>query len=71
YVADALQAARECRRTDAIARALFQLGSIAYASGQVAAGATHARQALDLFRRLGMKREQAEAEALLAKLSNE
>ena len=36
---------------------------------QISLVSSHARQALDLFRRLGMKREQAEAEALLARLS--
>jgi hypothetical protein len=64
----ALKFARESGRVDAIAMALLKIASLEYTQNQPQSASANARQALDLFRRLGMKREQAEAEALLAKM---
>jgi LuxR family glucitol operon transcriptional activator len=69
FCREALQTARGCRRADTTAAVLFQLGATAYANGQIDEGRANSQQALDLFRRLGMKREQAEAEALLATIA--
>jgi len=64
-----LRLAEECRRTDLIARALLSLAELESVEDRQNIPIDYARKALDQFRRLGMKREQAEAEALLAKLT--
>jgi tetratricopeptide (TPR) repeat protein len=66
---EGLSAARECGRVDAIAYALYDIAIIQDRQGQRQSAQSNADQALDLFRRLGMKREQTEAEALLARLA--
>ena len=63
--------AEECGRVDVIARGRQSMALLELARGNRAPAETYARESLDLFRRLGMKREQAEAEALLAKLTEE
>ncbi len=64
-----LRLAQECGRADLIARALLSNAELEYAQNHQSVAADHARQALDLFRRLGMKREQAKAEALLDRIA--
>ncbi|MDQ2998548.1 MAG: hypothetical protein M3R61_16050, partial [Chloroflexota bacterium] len=49
---------------------LYSIAALEFTQNQRASAESNARQALDLFRRLGMKREQAEAEALLARLGD-
>ena len=68
---EALKRARECSRADAIARTRYKLATFDGTQGDRDSAVANARQALDLFRRLGMKREQAKAEALLAKLESQ
>ncbi len=51
-----------------IARIHHSLAQLDTHQGQHEAALDHIRQALDLFRRLGMRQEQAEAEALLRQL---
>ena len=63
--------ARECGRVDVIARALYRMALLEEHLGQYQSAETNARQAIDLFRRLGMKRPQSESEALLARLTME
>jgi LuxR family glucitol operon transcriptional activator len=67
--AESLRIATACGAAEVIARAHYQLATLRYSQHQAMFAESSARQALDLFRRLGMKREQAEAEALLAGLS--
>jgi tetratricopeptide (TPR) repeat protein len=66
-----LRLAQECGRADLTARALLSLGELEHAQDHRDSAPVHTLQALDLFRRLGMKREQAEAEALLARINSE
>jgi tetratricopeptide (TPR) repeat protein len=68
YYTESLGLAQECGRVDVIARVCYGIASLESIQNQRDSAESHARQALDLFRRLGMKREQAEAEALLARL---
>ena len=70
YFAEGLNVARECGRRDATALALYQLARLEDDMSNYRNSRTYASEALDLFRRLGMKHEQAEAEALLAKLES-
>jgi tetratricopeptide (TPR) repeat protein len=65
---ESLKFARECGRVDVLSRTLYSLASLEFSQNQRQSAESNARQALDLFRRLGMKREQAEAEALLERL---
>jgi len=65
---ESLKLARECGRIDIIGRAMYGIACLEYTQSQPQSASANARQALDLFRRLGMKREQAETEALLAKM---
>jgi tetratricopeptide (TPR) repeat protein len=67
---ESLKLARESGRVDVIARALLGGANLEFSQNQRASAESNARQALDLFRRLGMRREQAEAEALLARLGD-
>jgi hypothetical protein len=60
----------ECSRVDVLGRAYYGIASLEYTQNQRDSAEAHARQALDLFRRLGMKRQQAAAEALLARLGD-
>ncbi len=62
---EGLQVARECGRVDMIARAYASLAQLAYDQQQLPAAQANARQALDLFRRLGMQRDIAAAEQIL------
>ena len=71
YLVKSLQISRdEITQVDVSAKALYQLAVVEESQGKITAN-EHVSEALDLFRRLGMKREQADAEALLAKLANE
>jgi tetratricopeptide (TPR) repeat protein len=65
---ESLKLARECGLVSGIAGSLYSIAVLEYSQNQRASAESNARQALDLFRRLGMKREQAEAEALLVRL---
>ncbi|MBA3468882.1 MAG: hypothetical protein H0T53_04480, partial [Herpetosiphonaceae bacterium] len=65
---EGLQVARECGRVDMIARAYASLAQLAYDLQQLPLAQTNARQALDLFRRLGMQRDADAAERLLASI---
>jgi tetratricopeptide (TPR) repeat protein len=67
---ESLKLAREAGRTEIIAQALYHIASWKHIQGKHS-GIDDVNEALDRFRRLGMKREQAEAEALLAKLTEE
>jgi tetratricopeptide (TPR) repeat protein len=66
---ESLKFARESGRIEIIAQALYHIASVKHLQNEYQSGSDDAGEALDLFRRLGMKREQADAEALLAKLS--
>ena len=66
-----LQDGRDCGRLDAIAQAQLHLASLEIAQGNNVAATAAIQQALATFRRLGMKREQAEAETLLARIEAE
>jgi tetratricopeptide (TPR) repeat protein len=66
-----LRLAQECGRADLIARALLSSSELEYATEYQGNLTNNVRQALDLYRRLGMKREQAQAEALLARIPKE
>jgi tetratricopeptide (TPR) repeat protein len=68
---ESLKLARECGRMDIIAKVLYRIAQLEEHLGQSRSAEFKARQALDLFRRLGLKREQAEAEALLTKLAEQ
>jgi tetratricopeptide (TPR) repeat protein len=71
YFSEGLKLAQACGRVDVLGRAYHGLAALESARGRPDAAEAHARQALDLFRRLAMKREQAEAEALLARLGGD
>ncbi len=71
YFEESLKFARECGRVNVIAGAIHNLAAIDKEREQRASATAYARQARDLFRRLGKKQEQAEAEALLATLEEE
>lgn len=66
---ESLNLATECGWVSIRAFALLSQASLGLRRNQHSAAARSANDALDLFRRLGMKREQAEAEALLAKIA--
>jgi len=68
---ESLAMARNCGRADIIARALLAHAKVSLLNNEQAQAEVEARNAFDLLRRLGMKREQAEAEALLARLTKE
>jgi tetratricopeptide (TPR) repeat protein len=68
-LAESLLLAQECGRADVMAKTYYQLAIVYEHDGQPQSAMTNARQALDLFRRLGMKGEQAEAEVFSAKLA--
>jgi len=68
HLSESQRLAEECGRADVIARGRHALALLELARGNRAPAETACRQALDLFRRLGMKREQAQAEALLARI---
>jgi tetratricopeptide (TPR) repeat protein len=68
---ESLKLARESGRIEVIAQGLYHIASLETMQSNHRSGIDNVHQALDLFRRLGMKREQADAEALLAKLSEE
>ncbi|MBX0330194.1 AAA family ATPase [Oscillochloris sp. ZM17-4] len=68
YLKESLALAHQCSRTDAIAQTFYGLALLDNHEGQYQSAISNARQALDLFRRLGMRREQAEAEDLLRQL---
>jgi len=63
---ECLRLARECGSVSVIAGALYNLALLAGDQGSIEPAHAQARQALELFRRLGMRQEQAQAEALLA-----
>jgi tetratricopeptide (TPR) repeat protein len=70
-LAESLRISREeTAQVDVAAKALYQIAVVENHLG-VTTARGHAREALDLFRRLGMKREQTDAEALLAKLAEQ
>ena len=71
YYSEALSAARACGRKDAVALALYHLARLEAERSQFTTSKSFTQEAIDLFCRLGMKREQADAEALLAKLLEE
>jgi tetratricopeptide (TPR) repeat protein len=66
---ESLKVAGECGRADVIARVQYDLAELELQRGRQQSAKEHAHQALELFRRVGMKIEQAETEALLAKLA--
>lgn len=66
---EGLRLALDCGRKDVMAKTHFQLAVVYEHQRELPSAETNSRQALDLFRRLGMKREQTEAEALLARLA--
>ena len=68
---EGLRLGQECGRTDVIGSALLYKASIESERNLHTSAESNARQALDLFRRLGMKREQADAAALLERLEAE
>jgi tetratricopeptide (TPR) repeat protein len=65
---ESLRLAQEDGTVDVTAQALFLLASLEAQQYSLDHSVEHAKEALDLFRRLGMKHEQAEVEALLAQL---
>jgi tetratricopeptide (TPR) repeat protein len=65
------ETARQCGRLDIEASAALSLAKLRAHTEHSGTDVTLARKALDLFRRLGMKREQAEAEALLLQLGEQ
>lgn len=69
HLEESRRLAEECGRVDVIARARQSMALLALARGDRAQAEAFAREALDQFRRLGMRREQAEAEALLARMA--
>jgi tetratricopeptide (TPR) repeat protein len=66
---ESLTAAHICGRADVLAQAHYHMAVLDTLCSRSESAKAHAGQALDQFRRLGMKREQTEAEALLAKLA--
>ena len=71
HLGESQRLAQECGRVDVIARGRQGMALLELARGNHALATSCAREALDQFRRLGMKREQAEAEALVAKPAEE
>lgn len=69
YYTESLEIARERSLVPLIASNLLGIAKLSAISDQRAAALAAAQQALIIFRRLGMKREQAEAEALLAQIA--
>jgi tetratricopeptide (TPR) repeat protein len=69
YFEDSLKFARECGLAIVIGEALYHTAMVEHALGDAQSATAHTREALDIFRRLGVRREQAEAEVLLAKLA--
>jgi tetratricopeptide (TPR) repeat protein len=69
FYLESLQMAREIKSVQGIVTNLYSIAALELSQNQRASAESNARQALDLFRRLGMKREQADAEALLAQMS--
>lgn len=67
---ESLQLAIQCGRVELIALNRLGLASIGKNRSDSTA-ATHARQALNLFRRLGMRNQQAEAEELLRQIGEQ
>jgi len=67
---ESLKLGQECGSVDVIANAHYNIASLEFSQNQRDSAESNARQALDLFRRLGMQHEQAEAEALLARLGD-
>src|SRR6185503_1863652 len=59
YYSASLKYARECGHVNIIAKAFLGIALLEYTQNQQQSAESHTRQALDLFRRLGMKREQA------------
>lgn len=68
---EGLQIARENAAVDLAGTALFHLGVLDAHLGRRASAIGRLQQTLVLFRRLGIKREQAEAEALLRQLGEQ
>ncbi|MEI6778368.1 MAG: tetratricopeptide repeat protein [Chloroflexales bacterium] len=68
YCQEALNFARQCSHTDGIARTLYHLALLDRHQGERRSAITNVRQSLNLFRRLGMRQEQAKAEDLLRQL---
>ncbi|HYF65172.1 MAG TPA: tetratricopeptide repeat protein, partial [Herpetosiphonaceae bacterium] len=66
--AESLQVARQCSRIDMIARASHSLARGDHEQGRLDEALANARQAADLFRRLDMQAQLAEAEALLRQI---
>lgn len=70
-LAASLQSARECGWVSVLASALYERALVQAESRLLDEARSSTLQALDLFRRLGMKREQAKAEALLQQLGTQ
>jgi tetratricopeptide (TPR) repeat protein len=68
HFSESLKLAQDCGRIDVVSRAHHAMALVHISLNQHESATVQARKALDLFRRLGMKREQAEAETLLAEL---
>jgi tetratricopeptide (TPR) repeat protein len=68
HLSEGLQIAEERHFASMIARYLYQLAELERAQGQQEAAATAMHDALAMFRRLGLRREQDQGEALLAQL---
>ena len=71
YFAESLDVARQCGRVDMIARASHSLARLDHSLGRLDAAQANARQAVDLFRRLGMPGNVGEAEALLRQIEDD
>jgi tetratricopeptide (TPR) repeat protein len=67
---ESLDLAYEARSANLIVRNLYFLAALEETRGQRQEAIGHAQEAADRLRRLGMQREQAEAEVLLARLSD-
>jgi hypothetical protein len=70
YYDNSLECANESGFFELKGAVLLAIAQLEYHIAQRKPAESNARQALDLFRRLGMRREQAEAEALLARLGD-
>ncbi|MDZ4721650.1 MAG: NB-ARC domain-containing protein [Roseiflexaceae bacterium] len=70
YFNESLQFSQECGWAQGQGEAALGLASIDLALNRIASAEKQTQQALSLFRRLGMKREQAAAEALLVRIAN-
>ncbi|MEI6778340.1 MAG: AAA family ATPase [Chloroflexales bacterium] len=68
YFQDGLSKAEECGRADVIAQVLLALAQLDHIEQRQQLASANADRALNLFRRLGMRKEQAEAEELLRRL---